>query len=253
MLNPIFFFTQHDMSATSQVSFSIMHIIITHTISCIYLANFIVWEMSYPYISCVKCYKFPLGNISLERDQTFIYIFKTPLLGLVQRYIIRDILTFPVMFSYRTHCHAPITCYIQFLSLCPWKVLKSFISKCIYDKSLTRKLAIWQIIFSPCVQYCNGVSAFTMYICTILHFPVHLKLDFQIFSFFFNLNISIFAVWHFLPWPVSNWTFRFFYCAFFPCTYAFLRGRHLAQSVSNWTFWFFQSCIFPLHICLFTR
>ena len=100
-----------------QVSLSIMHIFISHAMSCIYLANFIVWEMSYPYISCVKCYKFPLGNISLERDQTFIYIFKTPLLGLVQRYIIRDILTFPVMFSYRTHCHAPITCYIQFLSL----------------------------------------------------------------------------------------------------------------------------------------
>ena len=216
-----------------------------------------IWQT----LSCVKCHapiflvlnvmNFPLETYLVERGQTYIYIQNSitgPCLKIYHSWYINSPRHVFILYT-----AMPITCYIQFLSLCPWKVRKSFISKCIYDKSLTRKLAIWQIIFSPCVQYCNGVSAFTMYICTILHFPVHLKLDFQIFSFFFNLNIAIFAVWHFLPWPVSNWTFRFFYCAFFPCTYAFLRGRHLAQSVSNWTFWFFQSCIFPLHICLFTR
>ena len=121
------------------------------------------------------------------------------------------------------HTAMPITCYIQFLSLCPWKVRKSFISKCIYDKSLTRKLAIWQIIFSPCVQYCNGVSAFTMYICTILHFPVHLKLDFQIFSFFQSEHIHFRGM------------------AFSP-----LARIKLDISI-------FLLCIFPLHICLFAR
>ena len=179
-VKPDFFTTRHVCDFTSV--FSIMHIITSHAMSCIYLANFIVLKCHAPYISCVKCYEFPLGNILVERGQTFIYIQNSitgPCLKIYHSWYINSPRHVFILYT-----AMPITCYIQFLSLCPWKVRKSFISKCIYDKSLTRKLAIWQIIFSPCVQYCNGVSAFTMYICTILYFPVHLKLDFQIFSFF---------------------------------------------------------------------
>ena len=100
MLNPIF--SQHDMFATSQVFFSIMHIIITHTISCIYLANFIVCKMSCPYFSCVKCYEFPLGNIFIRAWPNFYIYLKHHYWALFKDISFVIYYLFPSLFSYRT-------------------------------------------------------------------------------------------------------------------------------------------------------
>ena len=142
----------------------------------------------------------------------------------------------------------PITCYIQFLSLSVLEKYVKHLFQSVYTISLhTRKLAL---MANNNVQHYNGVSAFTMYICTISYFPVHLKLDFQIFFFFstwtqpfsrygifslgpYQIGHFDFSIVHFspahmpfcavgiLPNLSQIGLFDFFNRAFLPCTYAF--------------------------------
>ena len=112
------------------------------------------------------------------------------------------------------------------------------------------------IIFSLC-PLSRWTCAFTVYICTISFFPVHLKLDFLIFFFLciqpahshfrgmafipsmfqivlfdffyraFSLHICLFTRQAFSPIVcLKLYFFLIFSIVHSPCTYAFLRGRH---------------------------
>ena len=117
---------------------------------------------------------FPSKTYSFKRGQTFIYILNTitgPCLKIYHSWYIN----FP-RHVFILHTAMPITCYIQFLSLSVLEKYVNHLFQSVYTISLhTRKLAL---MANNNVQHYNGVSAFTMYICTISYFPVHLKLDF---------------------------------------------------------------------------
>ena len=121
----------------------------------------------------------------------------------------------------------------------------------------TRKLGSHgkYIICSLC-PLSRWTCAFTVYICTISFFPVHLKLDFLIFFFLciqpahshfrgmaffpslsqigsfdffcraFSLHICLFTRQAFSSLVRLKLDFLIFSIVHSPCTYAFLRGRH---------------------------
>ena len=109
------------------------------------------------------------------------------------------------------------------------------------------------IIFSLC-PLSRWTCAFTVYICTISFFPVHLKLDFLIFFFLcIQPAHSHFRGMAFIPSMFQIVLFDFFYRAFSLHICLFTRQAFSPIVCLKLYFFDFFYRAFSLHICLFTR